>query len=174
MYAAYTAAVFARKYNQARHYGVNLLGAITWGFEFEEQAWYAGFRDIATNSVDKPVLNTFRIFGTMDGTRVAVEQEFLSYDYRMIRDSSVRNPAPDVNALASKSATSATVLVWNYHENEDLTVPYSPVKVVVSGFSQAGKVLLPHYRIDQGHSNSHTVWKEMGSSRNPTAEQISV
>jgi xylan 1,4-beta-xylosidase len=33
------------------------------------------------------------------------------------------------------------------------------------------KVLLQHYRIDQTHSNSYTVWKQMGSPQNPTPEQ---
>ena len=33
------------------------------------------------------------------------------------------------------------------------------------------KVLLQHYRIDEMHSNSYSVWKQMGSPQNPTAEQ---
>ena len=46
-----------------RKIGVNLLGAVTWSFEFENQPWFYGFRDLATNGVDKPVLNVFRMFG---------------------------------------------------------------------------------------------------------------
>ncbi|HBT09403.1 MAG TPA: beta-xylosidase, partial [Leeuwenhoekiella sp.] len=57
MYSSYTAASFARKYDLAKAYDINLAGAVTWGFEFEDQQWYAGFRDMATNGVDKPVLN---------------------------------------------------------------------------------------------------------------------
>ena len=49
MYSSYTAASFARKYELARKYGVNFIGAVSWSFEFENQAWYAGFRDLATN-----------------------------------------------------------------------------------------------------------------------------
>jgi xylan 1,4-beta-xylosidase len=33
------------------------------------------------------------------------------------------------------------------------------------------KVLLQHYRIDDTHSNSYTVWKAMGSPQVPTADQ---
>jgi xylan 1,4-beta-xylosidase len=33
------------------------------------------------------------------------------------------------------------------------------------------KVLLEHYRIDDTHSNSYTVWKRMGSPEMPTPEQ---
>jgi xylan 1,4-beta-xylosidase len=32
-------------------------------------------------------------------------------------------------------------------------------------------VLLQHYRIDETHSNSYTVWKKMGSPQPPTPEQ---
>jgi xylan 1,4-beta-xylosidase len=33
------------------------------------------------------------------------------------------------------------------------------------------RVLLQHYRIDDHHSNSYAVWKDMGSPQNPTPEQ---
>ncbi|MGB3800968.1 MAG: beta-xylosidase, partial [Lewinella sp.] len=158
MYAAYTAASFARKYDLAREHEVNLLGAVTWGFEFEEQPWYAGFRDMATNGVDKPVLNTFRMFGMMAPTRVAVDQEPLHYDARMIVEGSVREDTDDVNALASTGGGATTVLVWNYHDNDNLDVPATPVKVEVSGFDADGPVLLTHYRVDQEHSNSYTLF----------------
>jgi xylan 1,4-beta-xylosidase len=55
MYSSYTAASFARKYDLAQSRGVNLAGAVTWAFEFEDQPWFRGFRDLATNGVDKPV-----------------------------------------------------------------------------------------------------------------------
>jgi xylan 1,4-beta-xylosidase len=37
MYASYTAAVMPRHLDLAAKYGVNLLGAVTWAFEFEDQ-----------------------------------------------------------------------------------------------------------------------------------------
>ena len=53
---------------------MNLLGAVTWAFLFEDQPYFDGFRDLATNGIDKPVLNTFRMLGQMSGDRVqAVE-----------------------------------------------------------------------------------------------------
>ncbi len=72
MYSSYTAASFARKYVLADQYKVNFIGAVSWSFEFENQPWFYGFRDLATNGVDKPVLNVFRMFGMMKGKRVAV------------------------------------------------------------------------------------------------------
>ena len=169
MYSSYTAAAFARKFELAESRGVNLQGAVTWAFEFEDQPWFRGFRDLATNGVDKPVLNVFRMFGMMQGERVAVTGD-LAYDYIAIRDSSVRGPKPDINALAAKDAHSATVMVWNYHDNNDLTVPASTVALTLKGIP-AGKVMMHHYRIDQQFSNAYEAWKKMGSPKSPDASQ---
>ncbi|WP_254070785.1 beta-xylosidase [Pedobacter sp. L105] len=168
MYSSYTAAVFARKYELSEARGVNLAGAVTWAFEYEDQAWFRGFRDLATNGVDKPVLNVFRMFGMMAGNRVEVIQN-LAYDYKKVRDESVRGAA-DINALAAKSIKSASIMVWNYHD--DMTpAPDATVNVAIKGLP-ANKVLLHHYRIDGKHSNSYTVWKSMGSPKQPSAQQI--
>lgn len=171
MYACYTAASFARKYELADHYGVNLLGAVTWGFEFENQPWFAGFRDMATNGVDKPVLNTFRMFGMMTGNRIRVNQDNLAYDFMQVRDESVRGNQPDVNAIASKDENSIAVMVWNYHDNNDLNVEDALIELNIDNIN-VNKVLIHHYRIDQEKSNAYTLWKEMGSPQNPTQEQI--
>lgn len=171
MYASYTAASFSRKYELADHYGVNLLGAVTWGFEFENQPWYAGFRDMATNGVDKPVLNVFRMFGMMGGNRIKVNQENLDYNFIKVRDESVRGENPDINAIASKTENSISIMVWNYHDNNDLDVPDAIVKLMIDHIPSK-KVLFNHYRVDQEYSNSYTHWKKMGSPQNPTESQI--
>jgi xylan 1,4-beta-xylosidase len=173
MYSSYTAAAFARKYELADHFGINLFGAVTWGFEFEEQPWFAGFRDMATNGVDKPVLNVFRMYGLMGGERVEVEQENLAYNYLTVRDGSVRGIQPDINALAARKEHSATVMVWNYHDNNDLKVPDSPITLDLSGIPE-GRVMMEHFRIDQRHSNAYTIWKEMGSPQPPSPDQVKI
>ena len=71
---------------------LNLLGAVTWAFEFEDQPYFAGFRDLATNGIDKPVLNVFRMLGLMSGDRVAVESTG-SLPLDEVRDKSVTAPA---------------------------------------------------------------------------------
>ena len=172
MYSSYTAAAYARKSDLAESRGVNLLGAVTWAFEFEDQAWFRGFRDLATNGVDKPVLNVFRMFGMMQGNRVVINQN-LGYNYSLIRDSSVRGEKHDINAFAAKDDRSATVMVWNYHDNNDLSIADAAVAINMSGLPN-GKVLLRHYRIDRQHSNSYEAWKKMGSPKNPDKEQIAL
>lgn len=170
MYSSYTAASFARKYELAEARGVNLLGAVSWSFEFEDQAWFRGFRDLATNGVDKPVLNVFRMFGMMEGNRVEVNQN-LAYDFKKVRDQSVRDAA-DINALASKSINSAGVMVWNYHD-DNVPAPDASVEISIKGLP-TGKVALLHYRIDKENSNAYEVWKTMGSPKQPTSEQIAI
>lgn len=169
MYSSYTAASFARKYDLADAHKVNLAGAVTWAFEFEDQPWFAGFRDLATNGVDKPVLNIFRMFGMMQGNRVAVTGD-LHYNYQLIRDASVRGEKPDINALAAKDKNSITVMVWNYHD-DNKTAPASPVVIKISGLPATG-ALLHHYRVDQEYSNSYETWKKMGSPKKPDDAQI--
>ena len=53
---------------------MKLQGMVTWAFEFEDQPWFAGYRDLATNGVDKPVLNVFRMAGLMGRTTARPEQ----------------------------------------------------------------------------------------------------
>lgn len=169
MYSSYTAASFARKYALADGFDVNFLGAVSWSFEFEDQPWFNGYRDLATNGVNKPVLNVFRMFGMMEGNRVGVSGG-TGYDVLKVRDQSVRGE-PDINALACKSDAGMTVIVWNYHDDDITDVPAAPVTVHIDGV-KGRRVLVHHYRIDQEHSNSYEVWKSMGSPQNPTAEQI--
>jgi xylan 1,4-beta-xylosidase len=170
MYSSYTAATFARKYLLADSLKVNFMGAVSWSFEFEDQPWFYGFRDLATNGVDKPVLNVFRMFGMMRGRRVAVNGSQM-FSVKSVADSSVRGSHTDIGALAAKDKHTATVMIWNYHD-DDLQDAGSPITVTINNLP-AKVVKLTQYRIDQQHSNSYEVWKKMGSPQKPTNEQIS-
>src|SRR5205823_5936144 len=95
------------------------------------------------------------------------------HNYISVRDSSVRESEPDVNGFAATNNHSASVMIWNYHDKNDLNVPATPVALSVKSIPSQ-KILLTHYRVDQEHSNSFTAWKKMGSPQNPTAEQIAM
>jgi xylan 1,4-beta-xylosidase len=169
LYASYTAASFARKHDLAQKHGVNLEGALTWAFEFEDQPYFAGFRSLATNGIDKPVLNVFRMFAQMSGQRLAVES---SYEVPLdaIVKTGVRGK-PDVSALASLDNGKLCVLVWHYHD-DDVPGPSAAVELALVGLPfKSGALRARHYRIDDDHSNSFTAWKRMGSPQKPTAEQ---
>jgi xylan 1,4-beta-xylosidase len=169
LYASYTAASIAREYDLAARRGVNLIGAVNWSFEFEDQPWFAGFRDLATNGVDKPVLNVFRMLGKMRGDRVAVTGD-RAYDAARIQAAGVRGARTDIDALAAKDAHGIAVMVWNYHD-DDVIDAGSPVELRIAGIP-AKQVQMHHYRIDQEHSNSYAAWKRMGSPANPTSAQV--
>ena len=167
MYSSYTAAQLARTYELADHHKVNLLGSVTWAFEFEDQPYFAGFRDLATNGIDKPVLNVFRMLGMMKGDRLRV-QSSSALPLESIRDNGVRT-SPDVNALATRDGRDLAILAWNYHD-DDLPAPAAAVEIVVSG-AAAGRPAVTHYRVDQDQSNSYEAWKKMGSPQSPTPAQ---
>jgi xylan 1,4-beta-xylosidase len=169
MYSSYTAASFAREHDLADRHGVNFDGALTWAFEFEDQPYFAGFRVLASNGLDLPVLNVFRMFSQMSGRRVtATSTGEISLD--AILKNGVRGPS-DVAAFASFDDHKLCVMVWNYHD-DDVPGPDADVALTVSGLgSSAGKATLTHYRVDATHSNCYTAWKELGSPIAPNEKQ---
>ena len=169
MYSSYTAASFARKHELADKHGVNLEGALTWAFEFEDQPYFAGFRSLASNGIDKPVLNVFRMFAKMTGRRLPVQS-----DRALALDSVLRQGVcgqADVGALASHDTNKVCIMVWHYHD-DDLPGPDAETELVVTGLpSVNGAVTLRHFRIDEQHSNAFAAWKKMESPQQPTPEQ---
>jgi xylan 1,4-beta-xylosidase len=169
MYSSYTAAAFARKHLLAEKHGVNLTGALTWAFEFEDQPYFAGFRALATNGIDLPVLNVFRMLAQMTGQRVPVESSADVGVEAIMRDG-VRG-APDVAALASLAPRKLAVLVWHYHD-DDVPGPDASVQLNLTGLPfLAGEARFTQYSIDDTHSNAYAEWKRLGSPIAPTRAQ---
>ena len=169
IYPTYTAAAMKALLDLAAHDKVNLLGMVTWSFEFEGKQYFEGFRTLATNGVDKPVLNIFRMAGMFSGDRVeAISTGQVAAD--QIARSGVRDAA-DIDAFATRSTHEAAVMLWNYHD-DDLPAPPAPVTVRIGGIpATVHRVLVEHFRIDDTHSNAFTAWKAMGSPQDPTPEQ---
>ncbi len=163
MYSSYTAASFTRIARVADSMGVNLAGAMSWSFEFEGQKWFDGLRDLATNGVDKPVLNVFRMFGMMRGRRI----EAGGAGGAGAGDAGVGGAAANVFAVADKHSLS--VMCWDYTA-DDLPGEGEQRQIVVRNLP-AKKVKLVEYLIDENHSNAYTAWKKMGSSQTVTGDQ---
>jgi xylan 1,4-beta-xylosidase len=169
MYSSYTAASFARKLDLAAKHGVNFDGALTWAFEFEGHPYFAGFRSLATNGIDKPVLNVFRMFSKMSGQRLTVESD-REVPLDRIVNRGVRRQ-PDVTALAALDGKTLTVMAWHYHD-DDVPGPEADIKLSLSGLPvQSGTAAIEHFRIDEEHSNAYTAWKRMGSPQKLTDQQ---
>ena len=170
MFASYTASSFAKIYELTDATGMNFTGATSWAFTFPGQPYFAGFRELATkNGIAKPVLNVFRMFGMMEGNRVAVNNPNSTYKASQVVQQGVRAET-EVNALASRKDDAAAVMVWNYHD-DDLPFPTRRVSVNVTGLP-SGRVLLHHYRIDEQNSNSYARWLEMGAPQQMSREQV--
>jgi xylan 1,4-beta-xylosidase len=169
LYAAYEAAMMKNIFELADREKTNVAGMLTWAFEFEGSPYFEGYRTLATNGIDKPVLNVFRMAGLMRGNRVAVESSG-RVPLATIETNGVRGD-PDIDALAVRSDRELSILVWNYHDDK-VSGSDAEVKIEVAGLpAAASRVLLRHYRIDDTHSNAYTAWRKMGSPQQPTPEQ---
>jgi xylan 1,4-beta-xylosidase len=143
---------------------------VTWSFEFENRQYFEGFRTLATNGIDKSVLNVFRMAGMFSGDRVATSSS-AGIDSDEILKSGVR-AAADVDAFATHGDHEAAVMLWNYHD-DDLPAASSPVKLTIAGLpASVHRVLVEHFRIDEDHSNAYSAWRAMGSPQAPTLEQV--
>lgn len=167
MYSSYTAEQIARTYELADLHHVNLAGTVTWAFEFEDQPYFDGFRDLATNGLAKPVLNVFRMLGLMRGDRVRAESTW-ALPLDAVLTTGVRDK-PDVGALASRWDRGVAVIVWHYHD-DDLAGPPAAVDLTVDGV-RGSTPTLRHYRVDAAHSNAYEAWKKMGSPQAPAPAQ---
>jgi len=147
LYAVYTAAMWKKILDAAVERKTNIEGMLTWAFEFEGQPYFDGFRTLASNGIDKPVLNVFRLTGKMSGERLALEGE----------------------GLASRGAHDVSVMVWNYGDDETV-LPDRTVNLRVAGIPN-GPAVLRRFVIDEHNSNAWTVWKGMGSPQKPSQKQ---
>jgi xylan 1,4-beta-xylosidase len=169
LYPAFTATVLHGTLDLAAKYHADVQGMLTWAFEFEDKPYFEGYRTLATNGIDKPELNLFRMAGLMRGERISAESSG-AIPVDAIARSGVR-ASPDVDVLAARSTNSITVLLWNYHD-DDVAASDAPVTITLAGLSGVGDpVLLHHYRIDRDHCNAYTAWLAMGSPQSPTPQQ---
>jgi xylan 1,4-beta-xylosidase len=169
VHAAYTAEILNSIYVLANRQHTNFLGMVTWAFEFEDQPYFAGFRELASNGLDKPVLNGFRMFGMLGKNRVTtMSSGALPTDE--ILNNGVRGQ-PDINAIAGTKDHELAVLVWNYHDDDVPATP-TPIDLRILGLpTNATSGLTEHFRIDSNHSNAFAAWKAMGSPQAPSAAQ---
>ncbi|PYU81710.1 MAG: beta-xylosidase [Acidobacteria bacterium] len=174
LYAAYTAEAIKASYALAAREQVRLAGSVTWSFEFEDQPYFEGFRELATNGLDKPVLNAFRMFGLLGSERVKVSSTG-ALPTEQVVSSGVRQQ-PDISAIATRKNQEVDIMIWNYHD-EDGDAPAAPIDLAITGLLEAMHIapmhlaLVEHFRIDARHSNAFTAWKQMGSPQSPSPEQ---
>lgn len=169
LYGSYTAASFARVWQLAGRHDVKLDGALTWAFEFEGQPWFAGYRQLATNGVDLPVLNVFRLFAKLGPTQVtATSDAEIALDDVMTKGVTA---APDIGVLATRTPQGqVAVLVWHYHD-DDVAGPDALVTLDLSGLGKLKSQTATQWLVDRDHGNAFTAWQKMGSPQSPDPTQ---
>jgi xylan 1,4-beta-xylosidase len=161
LYGVYVVESIARTYELSLREGVKIEGAVTWAFQFEDQPYFDGFRDLATNGIGKAVLNALRMLGMLGGDWVEATSSH-ALPLQSLLEKGVRDAA-DVNAIATRDENSVSVLAWNYHD-DDVAAEGASVELTVGGLpSGALGIALRHYRMDENNGNAFAVWKRMGS-----------
>jgi xylan 1,4-beta-xylosidase len=170
LYSSYTAAIYARIWELARRRNVNLEGALTWAFTFVGQPPFAGYRQLATDGVDLPVLNVFRLFARLGPTQVDASSSG-EVPLAQIVSEGVR-AAPDVGVLATRADDGRVdILLWQYRD-DDVPGPDAEVQLSINGLAPRAKWQARVWRVDRHNGDAFTAWKAMGSPASPTRQQI--
>lgn len=163
LYGVYVVESMIRTYELSERANIEIEGAVTWAFMFDQQPWFDGFRDLATNGVDKAVLNGFRMLGKLGGEWIETTSTHRR-NIAEIMQHGVRE-SPDVNIVATRDDKGVSVLVWHYHD-DDIAGPDAEVSISIDGWT-GGAPSLKHFRMDETHSNSFGLWKQMGKPQDP-------
>jgi xylan 1,4-beta-xylosidase len=171
MYSSYTAASYARLWELARRRNVNLEGALTWAFTFVGQPWFAGYRQLATNGVDFPVLNVFRLFARLGPEQVEATSS-AEVPLEQILTNGVRGSA-DVGVLATSADNGKRIeiLLWHY-KDDDVPGPEAEVHLSLTGLTPGQQYKARVWRVDQHNGDAFTAWKAMGSPTAPNEQQV--
>ena len=87
---------------------------LTWAFELRINPYFDGFRTLATNGVDKPVLNFFRMAGLMAGDRVRHFKATAPYLWIRWKPGGCGRHAEYPRPCHQFVNGDAAVMLWNY------------------------------------------------------------
>jgi xylan 1,4-beta-xylosidase len=169
-YGAYVVAMMKHTIELADQIGVKLAGVLTWAFTFPDTPYFAGYRALATNGINLPVMGAFKLLGRLAGTRVPLT----SSGARPLADlleNDVRGE-PDVDGMATLDGDAVQVLLWNYHDDL-VTAAATPVHLAIKLPARFGaSVRVSHLRVDESHGDAYTLWVSQGMPASPSAAQI--
>jgi xylan 1,4-beta-xylosidase len=169
-YGAYEIAMMKHSLELEGEVGVKLGGLITWAFTFPGTPYFAGYRALASNGINLPVMGAFQLLGRLAGDRLPLTSSgALALDN--VLASGVRGQA-EVDGMATRDGAAVQVLVWNYHD-DIVTAPATPVHLEIAlppSFGPSARV--SHLRVDESHGDAYTVWASQGMPAAPSAAQV--
>ena len=145
--------------------------ATTWSFSMEGERYFEGTRSFVTASgIEKPLMNAYRAFARLGHRRLAATSDQAA-DISDI--SALGNGLPEeIDVIAGSDGDEITILVWRHTDDQYAADPATArVDLEVNGLD-SGPWTVQHFRIDHSHSNSHTIWQELGAPQDPTPEQL--
>jgi xylan 1,4-beta-xylosidase len=171
---------------------INLELITQWTFYFHGMRCFEGTRAIFDPmGIRKPLFNGFEMLARLGDERIAASTDDASEDIAPGEEAGNRDcrrpkdaadaealgpgksiaPHPCVDALAARNGDGLQVLVWNqvYDQYADGS---RDVHVRVTGLGETHKAVVTEFRIDEGHSNAHTVWQRLGCPDWPDDSQI--
>ncbi|MES1185232.1 MAG: hypothetical protein ABUL60_15580 [Myxococcales bacterium] len=169
-YGAYELAMMKRTLELEADVGIKLGGVLTWAFTFPDTPYFAGYRTLASNGINLPVLSAFQLLGRLSGARLPLT----SSGARSLDDivtNGVREQ-PEIDGMATSNGDAIQVLVWNYHDDL-VAVPATPVHLSIqlpAGFGPGARV--SHLRVDEAHGDAYTAWVAQGMPSSPTSAQL--
>ncbi len=169
IYPAYNVTIIKAITALARRDHVRCETSVTWAFEFDGLPYFSGLRQLATNGIDLPVLNGFRMLGLLGPERLKFNSPG-AVPLPALVQNGVPPGRDDIDGIATRDGREIDVLVWNYAD-ERAGMPPRTVQVNFSGLPAAA-VRLEQFRIDRHHSNPYTAWKRMGRPAHPNAAQL--
>lgn len=169
-YGAYELAMMKRSLELAAEVGVSLHGVLTWAFTFPGTPYFAGYRALATNGLHLPVLNAFKLLGSLRGERLPVTSSG-ALALSDILAEGVRQQ-PDIDALAAIDGERVMILVWHYHDELAPAPPAHVTLEVALPPALGASLAVTHTRVDDENGNAFTLWAAQGRPEAPTPAQL--
>jgi xylan 1,4-beta-xylosidase len=169
-YGAYEIAMMKHTLELESQVGIKLGGLLTWAFTFPGTPYFAGYRTLATNGINLPVLSAFKLLGRLAGTRLPLTSSG-AHALSDILTNGVRDQ-PEIDGMATLDNATVQVLVWNYHD-DIVTAAATPVHLAINVPASFGAcVRVSHLRVDDTHGDAYTVWVSQGMPASPSAAQV--
>lgn len=157
--------------NEGQHASLDL--AMTWSFYFEGESYFSGTRALfTTDMVEKPVLNAYRLLARLGDTRLTANSS-ASWGVERLDEGDAGMPE-EIDALATVDDHGVVrTLLWRHADDQyHVDDGVARVRLRFERLPWDGKAVLREWRIDGEHSNSHAVWRSMGSPSDPTPQQV--
>lgn len=112
----------------------------------------------STHIIKKPFFNAYVLLARLGEVRLCAACEDAGFDRKY-------------GVLPTRKGDVFSIMAWNFEDGISDHVNSRTLHLNLSGTGLTGTYRLAEYRIDQSHSNSNSVWKNMGAPPMPTPEQ---